>query len=658
MSKRALSTTLKQIHANPELLNACSRQSIKRAIVDAVHVDTDFGKLIRYVDIPFEDGSGHHSLVFIHPTSMLSTCAKRLPAYRELLTHQLLLNRNNHASPWHIVIYNDEVSPGNQLLSINERQTQAVYWAFREYGTTALTCEEIWFVLSCIRSEMVKRLGGMTVVLNYLAMSFFDKGADLSKGVLVNTDHGPAMFFAVLGILVSDESAIKHILDNKGASGILCCPICKNCVQDLQYKQGKRAVSIAGCDKTGKLVHYTETDINKFEKHTPKSLDKLLAFLMRESKKAKSEEFKDVQKHVGYNFKPDGILMNPNFGGRMLDMLMSDAQHVIFVNGMFNKEMGALLDTLKSNGYMPDAIRDHAEKVHWPSHCPATKAINKKLMHYRKKGEDFKCTASEGLSILKITKHFLYTHIVRNTNCSAVLRAAAVSFIALADVVARVQEASLGLGDPEELQAQIKKYLEYHLQVYGDSKWVSKFHASLHFGDMFERFKILITCWVLERKHKEVKRIANNFFNLSDTWETSLAEELLRKQFEELSSPGRFSPGVILQNARPASNELQVTIQDAVNAHGHEVLAGIEATTHGLTVKRGNAVKWLHDNESPVGGVCFQVSIGNAFYTCVEPLSFVNGRTYRVGGEPCLIDTWSIQNTFAYFLDGDVATLL
>ncbi len=66
-------------------------------------------------------------------------------------------------------------------------------------------------------------------------------------------------------------------------------------------------------------------------------------------------------------------------------MLLSDAQHVIFVNGMFNKEMGALLDTLKANGYMPDAIRDHAEKVHWPAHCPKAKAITKKLMHYKKK---------------------------------------------------------------------------------------------------------------------------------------------------------------------------------------------------------------------------------------------------------------------------------
>ncbi len=656
VSKRALAAVLKQVNENPELLFRASRNSIKRSVTAAVHLISDYGPLIRHLRLPLQGSAGFHNVAYIHPVSMLSVCAERLPAYRELLTYQLGLNPSGVDNPWNIIVYNDEVSPGNQLLVLNDRQTQAIYWTFRELGAIALGCEEIWFVLAVLRSHIVERLGGMTVILSHLMMRFFDHGSDVSKGVLVRTDQGRSMLFADLGFLVADESALKHSLENKGASGILCCPLCRNCVQDMTYKKGKRPVPLDQCDDTGTLVPYTCTDITKFKKHTPKSITRYMECLRHASTTQTPTEFKELQKNIGFNFRPDGVLMNPKFGGNIINKYMSDAQHVFFVNGIFNKEMGGLLDHLKSAGYTYQMIQDHIDKVHFPSRCPSNKALKKLFTKAKKSGDDFKCSASEGLSLLGVMQHFV-KWVIRDGDANAAVKAACVSFISLCDALEHVFHATAGKCDQEQFQHDLAAFMCNHQSVYDCKKWVSKFHAALHLPEMFDRFKILVTCWVLERKHKEVKRLANNYMTSRDSWELGLCEELLRKQFDELNAPGRFSPGVTLVVAKQGSDLLQQMVAE-MGLSG-PVMAGFEATTHGLSVKRGDVVKWQHGHTTVFGDVFFHFASGNSYYTCVRPWIHLKGRKYNRDGEACIIETFSIVNTCVFFDNGyPIATVL
>jgi hypothetical protein len=208
-----------------------------------------------------------------------------------------------------------------------------------------------------------------------------------------------------------------------------------------------------------------------------------------------------------------------------------------------------------------------------------------------------------------------------------------------------------------QFQETVKTYLDYHQCVYGHDKWVSKFHAALHLPAMFARCQILITCWVLERKHKDVKRVANNYMTASESWELGLCEELLRKQFEELNAPGRFSPGVTLVVAKHGSDLLQQMAAE-MGLTG-PVMAGFEATTHGLSVKRGDAVKWLHGHAKVFGDVLFHFAADNSYYTCVRPWQHLKGRKYSRDGDACLIETFSIVNTCVYFDNGyPIATVL
>ena len=52
-----------------------------------------------------------------------------------------------------------------------------------------------------------------------------------------------------------------------------------------------------------------------------------------------------------------------------------------------------------------------------------------------------------------------------------------------------------------------------HLLVYNDELWMPKHHYSTHLGEQLRKFGMLASCFVHERKHKMVKRYANDMRN-------------------------------------------------------------------------------------------------------------------------------------------------
>jgi hypothetical protein len=63
------------------------------------------------------------------------------PKLEAFLHSRLALHPNDIKHPWTIILYNDEITPGNALKHHNQRKVQAYYWSFREFGMEALTSE-------------------------------------------------------------------------------------------------------------------------------------------------------------------------------------------------------------------------------------------------------------------------------------------------------------------------------------------------------------------------------------------------------------------------------------------------------------------------------------------------------------------------------------
>jgi hypothetical protein len=100
--------------------------------------------------------------------------AARKPGFARFLLERLRAKSPGRDSPWRLIVYSDEVSPGNQLSHDNRRKLQCIYWSFFEFGPDALQHENAWFVLTAVRSQAIKALdGGMSHLVGALLQDVF-----------------------------------------------------------------------------------------------------------------------------------------------------------------------------------------------------------------------------------------------------------------------------------------------------------------------------------------------------------------------------------------------------------------------------------------------------------------------------------------------------
>jgi hypothetical protein len=260
VSERGLASVLKSIKQDPSMLEVCSRSSLKRSRDASVNVNSLHGSLLRRMTIPFEnDNSQGLEFSYIHPTSMLSYVTQHAHVFGTILLRCHQRDPSDLNKPWDICFYSDEVTLGDPLsVHKNSRKVQAVYWSIKQLGPEVLACDDAWFVLTCIRSESVKPIGGLAVLANHLIETFFSTGNDVRKGLKLR-DH---LVYMNVSVVVQDYEAMRAFLKSKGASGILICLLCQNCIshrrEDLAHHPH--------------LVPSDELDFTKFRKQTDQSL--------------------------------------------------------------------------------------------------------------------------------------------------------------------------------------------------------------------------------------------------------------------------------------------------------------------------------------------------------------------------------------------------
>ena len=86
-------------------------------------------------------------------------------------------------------------------------------------------------------------------------------------------------------------------------------------------------------------------------------------------------------------------------------------------------------------------------------------------------------------------------------------------YLCLCDLIDCFYNANRGTVSPNELARRVHAFLQMFVDVYGVDYITPKFHWLLHFPASLKRFRTLISCFVHERKHKMVKRYANDMRN-------------------------------------------------------------------------------------------------------------------------------------------------
>jgi hypothetical protein len=312
---------------------------------------TPFGPLIRTCQLPGVDGRPV-DIDIQCPFGMLHVCAKT-KYFGALLSSAAARSPPTFAKPWRIIIYSDEITPGNAMKPHNSRMLQAVYWSFVEFGAAALAHEDFWLTAVTLKStEVLKIDGGMSAVTASILKHFFgDAGRNLQQcGItLYPPDTAPLRLHAYFCLMLADESALHQTWMHMGASGVKLCVQCMNIVPRDWAET---------CQLPADHFFRPYTDPRTFTEegvilHTRASIRAVVAELAVAHAAGLSihrGRWDEKCRGLGFKYSPHGLLADPDLRDIVDPVSQNcyDWAHTL-LSGVFPTIVGLLVDALKDN---------------------------------------------------------------------------------------------------------------------------------------------------------------------------------------------------------------------------------------------------------------------------------------------------------------------
>ena len=494
-------------------------------------IDTPYGNLIKEIQLPVEAEPGVEPemlmLKYVCPFAYLCQLCQVCQGFVGFLKEHVSMNaskfRAQHREgaepygaepfrdpPARIAIYLDEVTPGNVHRPDKGRCYTAVYWTFMDFPSWFLNNMGGWFTFCFISANDLKKTKGKDSQLFRLILKAFfpQEGFNFATtGVTVSSRAAPAIesfwFRACFGCLVADADAIAKVSMWKTASGSKCCARCQNVMgrcepEDLPHGSN--------------LVHFTCGDYEKFIPFKPQELAELYRHLGEQQGMIPKRDFNKLQQAAGYNYSEYGILssdMGPI--ANLPDTVFYDWMHTVVSNGgVAQFEINALL--LRMKGLSPqNPIIENLDKfsrtITFP-HCEQQAA--------RLKFAD-RMNKNEGHHIRAFAAETLYLVVVLGLWCQwclapcGVLEEEVKCFLLLGRIVYLLRMRNNAVPKWRLLHQLIVQHHELFMKLYPEVA-KPKLHYLMHIAKCIEQFGVNLSCFSMERKHKESKYIASCAF--------------------------------------------------------------------------------------------------------------------------------------------------
>ena len=457
MSQSALSELCKWSRDHNGLPELYSRSTIQRARDEYIDINTPYGKLVQECELPYKDG-GFMKLEMLNPLAAiyhtLSSSSSIGQVYAKLLETQ--------PQPWHLIVYNDEITPGNQLAHKHSRKTQAIYFSFLELGPL-LAGEQMWWTATLAASKEVSELrGGMSAVIGTFIRQFWTDKFDITTGGLsIPLAAGKRIqFMAEYGVSLSDELALHMQFMSKGSSGLKCCIFCSNCYDAKTTRSSVRSSPWA-------RVH-TCPDIKQFVPNTSQTITAIVTALRAAASRSK-KELEELQTTYGFTYDADTILFDDFLRAKICPSIhaLYDWMHVLFVTGVFNHTFGKTMSALRKTRVTYEAVHDFLQRWTWPHALAGATGVETCALDRKKinlEGELHKCTASEGLSLIQVLGHFFREALVANADASESSKAYGRVMVLLAAIVFELESATVFCCDSGRLEGLISAFLQSYVR--------------------------------------------------------------------------------------------------------------------------------------------------------------------------------------------------
>lgn len=175
---------VEKLREDPLLANeVANRQSLSRALL-VLFEELGYTEVLRASTCDLQWDCFRFPLVLQHMVT-------RFASYRDVLAELWSKRPCSHLEPYSLVVFADEVTPGNVLRLDNKRKTLCIYVTIKELGSRYLKDERCWLPIAAIRSVVAKEvLGGQSACIAAILHRMFIDDKIRENGVLLDLGSG------------------------------------------------------------------------------------------------------------------------------------------------------------------------------------------------------------------------------------------------------------------------------------------------------------------------------------------------------------------------------------------------------------------------------------------------------------------------------------
>lgn len=488
-------------------------------------------------------------------------------------------------------------------------------------------------------------------------------------GFTVQFPNGETIrIFIDLRALIQDLAAHQHTWHCVGSSGHKFC----NCCLNISAKPSKQTE----LSDDGVEVNMLVSDVIKAsDLHLAKDEDVFEAVDLLKTYHAeldsgamKNAQFKKHQTALGYSYHRRNLLYDTCLRRyfKPARVFMHDWMHVLAVSGVINSILYYCFETFSKAKFGYEKIHEYLQKFNWPDRVGSSHGKDvfcPDRVKSSRKAKKIKMMASEALGILPVIALYVVQMILPSGLCDGACQV----IITAAKMMDLLRDIPLGTVTSADLAAAVSAFLEAFVSEFGYDRLQPKFHALLHLPIELFTFGFLLSCWVHERKHRMVKRYAQNILNTL-LYEASVLGECTCQHLNALwdSANFNFAPGLI--DGRDCSPTLIRQLNQL-----------FEFDTVGLVCKTARVARYSPfgkcsfkdvvffgtDVGVGVGEILLHLTVGDMLVTVIsvwEPVEFNKSNGYalwNVRYNPQLVNTTQIIDEAIHnSADGQCVTIL
>jgi len=444
-----------------------------------------------------------------------------------------------HARPWRLILYFDEVTPGNVISPDNRRKSYAFYVSFFELRRHLRLCEA-WLCIAVLRHDVLREVqGGVPAACRGLLRTMLLGPSSLAEaGICITCPRSgrPVILQVELSRILGDDAAGTAMFGFKGASGLRPCNDCKNVIMktrdddvgltSFKYNSERYLVDIGCCDR------------EMFDPMSDEDIFRAHDILENLHGRCFKYQFEDLQKAMGLNFVAEGVLADKQLRPLVRpSMFARDPAHTCLCNGTAGWEISGLFMAYKK--VRPQFAFSTMRELcgagwEWPTWCRTKGLACKHVFSDAREDKAFgdgvlKAGGSEVLLVYPLVRYFVETIVAKQ----GLIPAERKSFLSLCDLLDRLQHIKHEGKERNDMTAVIEaasRHLRDHQAAYGDTLLKPKHHYEQHLDKHSDFY---LDCFVQERKHTLLKDCAAPIRNTS-AFEASLLASMLNSSFEEM----------------------------------------------------------------------------------------------------------------------------